>query len=1035
MSDPSLVFETPCGNKHQISWTNLRVIRPREQGPGTPHLYPATALAQGKTYSSSVLVDVSHTCHDSGGNLLYCQEHACHNMCPIPCMLRSHLCWLSDWRCPQRPHMTTQPGGLFIINGNLRVLVSQMQRRHNWAHITERNVEVRSEHENQWRSTSTFRMHRRPDRTVVCHLPFVVNAYKKSINIPLRRMMCHLGWTKNEEGEGPDLGPGNAQDDGQDLASWLDARGCRHSNGETTSLLKYVFKREFLPHVTPASRQEYIMELITEMDAGAKRHRDDHRHRRIAAPGVLMATLFRQLFRIMVRNVRVRVTQQERRGSQPSLRTLLCMTATRRLAHHFGTGQWSLTNGVNEGVSQYCGAVNRVGVISHLQRVSLSVRSSICAEPRFLHPSDWGHICGVETPEGQGCGLIKNLALTAHITVGLSTTDLQDTVEMHGQLAKVAWADRGSTTAVPLRINGVPSTRRPATRQDADALAHQLRTARQQHLVAAEISVYWMAGRLHVDAQVGTTIRPLLAPKGGPAVVYRATPTEQWRHMMWMGEVDYLSKCEELCAGGNIRIQLQSQITDKRHHSELSNLAQFGIAAATAPLCHMNQAPRHIYQSSMCKQALRAVTPGGGVAFQASAHQILYAQRPLVPTTVQTEVDCGYKASTTMSAVVAVMAWSGNNQEDSLLLKASSAQRGFGRVVTHRQYQHTGDDLNDHTLTVCDPRIPNQGDKGKKRYTRCDVQPDGMPKLRQTLQEGDVVIGRLRGRRSSPHKRTDASILYDHKLPGRVVRRWHDPSNGRYGVVTVTFRTLRVGDKLASRHAQKGTIGQVVPDEDMPFNQRTGMSPDLILNPHAFPSRMTVGQLAESILGKCAAITGKIRKASGDAFTDTPRALRRTERELRRLGFNPTGTERMRDGRTGRLYDSQIFTGCVSMQRLRHMVADKVHSRGIGPRGVVLRQPLEGRSRGGGLRVGEMERDVIMAQGASRFLQDRLMDSSDAVVLGVCSQCGQLRNKTTKASKCRHCSCERAPKRMKIPYATKVLIQELEAMNIGVRMR
>ena len=247
-----------------------------------------------------------------------------------------------------------------------------------------------------------------------------------------------------------------------------------------------------------------------------------------------------------------------------------------------------------------------------------------------------------------------------------------------------------------------------------------------------------------------------------------------------------------------------------------------------------------------------------------------------------------------------------------------------------------------------------------------------------------------------------------------------------------SVRIPEMGDKFSSRHGQKGTIGITLPQEDMPFTAE-GIVPDIIINPHAIPSRMTVAQLIECVTGKCAALNGNIRTATAFSGND-PEVICD---ELKKCGYDKRGHETMYSGLTGTQLDAQIFIGPTYYQRLKHMVHDKVHSRSRGPVQLLTRQPVEGRSKEGGLRFGEMERDCIISHGAAGFLKERLMDVSDSYTTCVCKTCGfmAIKDKQRNIMVCKGCKTSNGVEEIKLPYACKLLFQELMSINIAPRIK
>jgi DNA-directed RNA polymerase II subunit RPB2 len=246
-----------------------------------------------------------------------------------------------------------------------------------------------------------------------------------------------------------------------------------------------------------------------------------------------------------------------------------------------------------------------------------------------------------------------------------------------------------------------------------------------------------------------------------------------------------------------------------------------------------------------------------------------------------------------------------------------------------------------------------------------------------------------------------------------------------------TYRIPRIGNKFSSRHGQKGTIGHIINEEDMPFT-KDGIRPDLIINPHAIPSRMTIAQLKETLLGKVLLELGLY--GDGTSFGDLN--IHSIRKELQKQHFESNGDEILYDGKSGEQIQTSVFIGPVFYQCLKHMVADKQHSRCIGPMVNLTRQPAEGRSRDGGLRFGEMERDCMISHGASRFTKERIYDVSDKYSVHICNQCGIIApfNEKEKIHLCQICENRVDFSRVEIPYSCKLLFQELISMNVVPRM-
>jgi DNA-directed RNA polymerase subunit B len=444
----------------------------------------------------------------------------------------------------------------------------------------------------------------------------------------------------------------------------------------------------------------------------------------------------------------------------------------------------------------------------------------------------------------------------------------------------------------------------------------------------------------------------------------------------------------------------------------------------------------------MAKQALGVYGTNFNNRVDSRSHILHYPQAPLVETELMDVI--GYKQRPTgQNCVVAVLSFEGYNMEDALVFNKASIERGLARSTFYRIYeaecrQYLGG-LKDKFMV---PEPGTRGYRGEQYYRF--LEPDGIIGLESTVSGGDVLIGRISPPRfleeykefevKGPSMR-DTSVDMRPSETGVVDEIFITESGEGSKLVKVRVRDQRVpelGDKFASRHGQKGVIGLIVPQEDMPFTE-DGIVPDIIINPHAIPSRMTIGQFIESIAGKVAAMRGK--PVNGTPFSNEgPDELRKS---LVRLGFSHTGSEVFYNGMTGEKFVADVFVGVVYYQKLHHMVADKMHARARGQVQMLTRQPTEGRARGGGLRFGEMERDCLIGHGAAMLLRDRLLEESDKYTLYVCENCGQIGYYDMKQRRyvCRVCDEKAKVSPVVVSYAFKLLIQELQSLCITPKLK
>ena len=391
--------------------------------------------------------------------------------------------------------------------------------------------------------------------------------------------------------------------------------------------------------------------------------------------------------------------------------------------------------------------------------------------------------------------------------------------------------------------------------------------------------------------------------------------------------------------------------------------------------------------------------------------------------------------------VVAVLS-EGYNMEDALVFNKSSIDRGLARSTFFRIYKAESKrylgGLRDKF------GIPEAGTRGFRgeQYFRF-LENDGLVSVSSQIERNDVLVGRTSPPRfleefrdfevKGPTRR-DTSVTMKHMGLGTIDDVFLMVSAEGSELVKVRVRDQRIpeiGDKFASRHGQKGVMGMIIPHEDMPFTE-AGIVPDVIINPHTFPSRMTIGQFIESIAGKAAALQGEI--VDGTPFSSKkPEEIRDS---LKKLGFQHGGTEVMYNGITGEKFEAKIFIGLIYYQKLHHMVADKMHARARGQVQMLTRQPTEGRSRGGGLRFGEMERDCLIGHGAALLLKDRLLEESDRSIIYVCETCGYLAYYNFKQRKylCQICGEHGHVSTVVVSYAFKLLIQELMSLCISPKL-
>jgi DNA-directed RNA polymerase subunit B len=585
----------------------------------------------------------------------------------------------------------------------------------------------------------------------------------------------------------------------------------------------------------------------------------------------------------------------------------------------------------------------------------------------------------------------------------------------------------------------------------APELVKTFREKRRAGEVSTEVNITYFSKlqtemeEVHVNCDEGRVRRPLVivengVPKLQPAHMEKIGLGEwTWEDLVKNGLIEYLDAEEE--ENAYLAMSLGA-VTPQHTHAEIATYTILGICASTIPYPEHNQSPRNSYQAAMAKQALGVYSTNFHHRVDSRSHILHYPQVPLVETELMEIM--GYKQRPTgQNCVVAVLSFEGYNMEDALVFNKASIERGLARSTFYRMYeaecrQYLGGLKDKFTV----PEPGTRGYRGEQYYRL--LEPDGIISLESAVVGGDVLIGRISPPRfleeykefevKGPSMR-DTSVDMRPSETGVVDGIFVTESGEGSKLVKVRVRDQRIpelGDKFASRHGQKGVIGLIVPQEDMPFTDE-GIVPDIVINPHAIPSRMTIGQFIESLAGKAAAARGK--PADGTPFSNEgPDEVRKS---LVKLGFSHTGSEVFYNGVSGEKFVADIFVGIVYYQKLHHMVADKIHARARGQVQMLTRQPTEGRARGGGLRFGEMERDCLIGHGAAMLLRDRLLEESDKYTLYICENCGQISYFDMKQRKyvCKICDEKAKISPVIVSYAFKLLLQELQSLCIAPKLR
>tara|TARA_B110000090_G_scaffold43874_1_gene49140 strand:- start:1554 stop:5234 length:3681 start_codon:yes stop_codon:yes gene_type:complete len=845
---------------------------------------------------------------------------------------------------------------------------------------------------------------------------------------------------------------------------------------------KDVLDNDLFPHCRTKESKMYLLGYMAKrLMLASFGHippddRDSYTNKRIELTGTLLNNLFRNYFNKLIKETQKQVVREINTGSWRSMedyeniinttniyKIMKSTTIENGLNRALSTGDFSIkqSNSSKVGVAQVLSRLTHVSALSHLRRINTPLeKSGELIAPRKLHNTTWGFLCPAETPEGQSIGVVKNISYMAHITIPTNSSSLYDCVEPH--ILSVC-------NATPLQLNNKTKVFINGSfigiSEDPSNLYDNLKDKKSKGIINIYTSIIFnikdMEIRICNDG--GRLTRPIFRVRDNKVLITKDIINKlvkkelSWNDLLTNCKIDesvieYIDPEEQSCAMIAMKAKndyLHKDLTKNYNytHCEIHPSTIFGVLASCVPFPEHNQAPRNTYQCAMGKQAMGVYATNFDQRMDKTAYVLNYPSRPLVDTRLMNFIHLNQIPSGTQIHV-AIMTHTGYNQEDSVLINQAALDRGlFLATIYHTEKDEDKNIIRDEIIR-CKPDPATT--KGVKFGNYEKLREDGFMPENTLVENRDVIIAKtvpIKENRNDPTKlikyedqskrfRTTEECYIDKNYTGR--------NGDGYNFAKVRIRTLRkpvLGDKFSSRHGQKGTVGNIIPECDMPFT-RDGMRPDIIINPHAIPSRMTIAQLKETLLGKVLLELGLF----GDGTSFGNLDISTISKELQKYGYESHGNEILYNGLTGEQLETSVFLGPVFYQRLKHMVSDKQHSRSIGPMVNLTRQPAEGRSRDGGFRIGEMERDVMLAHGMTQFCKERLYDVSDKYSVHVCNKCGMIAsyndgNKNRQYERadftihlCKTCENRSDFSLVNVPYAFKLLSQELQTINVVPRI-
>ena len=963
----------------------------------------------------------------------------------IPVMTRSSLCYWNSTNTAQLRECPMDPGGYFIVNGNERVLIAHEKMKGNQVYTFRGKKSVGAISEVRSSTSTTRPVLFKIEAGKSYKMSAKFQSLQTPVPVGLLLRACNI---RDDEIRTLINAPTNHHTE-----AYLDTiiRENKFAGSQREALVKIsavipssvgkdnkynqlceIMSMEFIPHLGHSAKKKGVftclmISKILRVISDPEMDDDDRDHfvnKRVEISGHLIAELFRSLLTKYKKSVKKCLDKGNDLATElPKIKVI-----SKGLKYSMGTGNWGMMKNsltVRTGVSQIMSRLTWSATISHLRRlITPTGKNGKVTKVRSLHQSHWGYICPSETPEGAQCGIVKNFAITFHASLGSSKpllidfvrTSTRDVLQMVDEVKDYRDIKGKVTLFVNDDIIGF------IHEGDVQDVLRKIKNGKHTRVIHKDVSVSYnhVAKEIKLYCDSGRCMRPLLVVREGKLLITNDDIDKGWKHCVEKGVIAYIDHNEEEWELVTTIRELKSR-TDATY-CEIDPYLINGNMAATIPLPDYNQAPRNAYQTTMGKQALGFYATNHPFRFDTFSHVLSYPQRQLMPTEYS-EISGHADMASGFNAIVAIMCFGGNGQEDAIIMNRGAIQRGMGATASYKCLSVNEQKYGSSSIEKIE--VPPANIRNRSRnYGLLDEY--GIVKKNVRVREGDIVVGRVLYNKKDTK---DCSVCIKKGEEGIVDSIFTGVNRDGYRLVKIKVRQFRfpeVGDKFASMAAQKGTVGMIYAQADMPFNSE-GISPDIIVNPAYLPSRMTVSQPVSSIAGKITCMSGK--RYNSTPFRDLD--IERLNEEMKSLGLSSMGEETMYSGITGKMFRAKIFVGPIQFQRLKHMVKDKIHSRSRGPYTSLCRQPVSGRSRAGGLRVGNMEKDCIISHGCASFLQDRMFYNSDKFTVDVCRDCGVII--TGDNASCNICNDNNVAK-TNLPYACKLLFQELSSVGVKLKL-
>ena len=859
-----------------------------------------------------------------------------------------------------------------------------------------------------------------------------------------------------------------------------------HTKGKETLNVIELLKNNFLPNYDTNEEKTYFLGyavrklLLTRCKVINETDRDSYSFKRIDLAGSLLLELYRELWGSFQRSVSLKIDWEYKFNFKQYMNDITNIINEQNTSKIFSTrgskGLESMDSVMKsfgsvfgtklsgrQGIVQDLNRNVMLGTLSHLRRLSYPLPSgSKNDKPRKLHNSQWGFVCPSESPDGGNIGIINHLSIMAIVSFNVSEENIFLALLDHGliSLQSIIVQDLEDTSKIFLNGKWV------GIHRDPEFLHKIMRLLKLNSIIHLYTSIFWDIDKneIYIFTDAGRLLRPVFVLKKigskytNELIEGNYSYAKNWTRLIrgYMYDIDpslsiydetyhreELQKIKDKYTNNYIDYLIENQsvieyidsmeteglfiardiysIDKKYTHCEIHSSLILGAVTLNIPFPEHSQYPRNVFSCKQTHAAVGMYSSAYNTRFDTFAHILNHSQKPLVTTRFKkyTDVD---KLPYGSNVIAAIATYSGYNQEDAVILNKSSVERGLFNSLYFRSYSDK-EEISSSGNKILFGNPSHQKDIIKSKNINFDkLDENGFAREGVYVDANDAIIARCEYDKNTNKIVSVMGKCVKFGTSGIVDKVIVIKNKDNLRTCKVRIRKNKIpdiGDKFSSRPGQKGVCGILLDQSEMPFT-KDGIVPDMIVNPHAIPSRMTINQLLEVVLGKSSCLGGFL----GDATPFQNNDIHDYSILMQKYGYEEWGNEVMYCGMNGAQLHTSIFIGPTYYQRLKYIVADKVHSRSTGPLQSLIRQPAQGKSNNGGGRIGEMERDSILSHGLSSFLRESVMERSDKFKVNIDERTGLITNGTNNSNIAK----------VHMPYAMKMLIQELQSMSIAPRL-